>query len=624
MRLKKLWPTLSGLLLVPVILIALLLIYLQSSSFSNKLSSMASEAMGSTVQLGQDINVVGLFPDIVLQAPNVLIKSHENDSEMWRARLQNLQVTLSPSLLLSEATKGEIGLDIGRASIIAELAGDNSDAELQASRDIDIGALRAGMQSLMASVRDYSNVSATLAINQINIITRDSKKRSTKYFAKDTLVNFLDTQLNVTTRIVWNDLVEQQMNMRLTELTTDSTDGPAVLSGKLDLEISPSAGVHSAAKLTAGINLQNDSLAISQLEARTDWLWLRADASASWHTSDVQFKADIETRLLELSALLVEDGERQSDSTDERLFTYDIFKNSLPMNVSGHIDLHLGAVRLDTMPFINGPLDIALTDGVLQIAGNDLMILGGSSTLSVEVDNTLAQFVAFKSKLEVDELQLSRIRMGENTDAVVSQGNADLIISLKGEGPSPGHIAASLDGYVLAGMSDAKVNQKYSTLIDRGIVSWALQKANLWPGGKTDDSVVTSRLSDPLYMECISLRVYINDGRAEVSNGAIIDFPDNTLFSSGYIDLASEQLGFAFRTRSRSLFDWSAISIIKYAEISGTLVQPNVALNTKELAKQGIKSASSVAWGPLPGFVYSLAEAGIKNASSGSCKSSIW
>ena len=125
-------------------------------------------------------------------------------------------------------------------------------------------------------------------------------------------------------------------------------------------------------------------------------------------------------------------------------------------------------------------------------------------------------------------------------------------------------------------------------------------------------------------MECISLRVYINDGRAEVSNGAIINFPDNTLFSSGFVDLASEELGFAFRTRSRSLFDWSAISIIKYAEISGTLVQPKVALNTKELAKQGIKSASSAAWGPLPAFVYSLAEAGVKNANNGTCKSTIW
>ena len=620
MRLSKFGWVLLGLVLVPAILIALILVYIQSSSFRDQLVSIASDTMDSSVELGNDVHIAGLFPRVVLELDTVLIKSLETDSDMWRARLQNLQVSISPSLLVSRGTSGELNVKIDRASVIAELPDD----EVQASRTVDIDALRAGVAPLVSSVKELLKLSVSLTINHVNVITRDPGKRSAKYVAKEVLVKSSDTRASATARIVWSDFAEQQIHAQLSELNTTATDETAVLSGQLDVEVLPSVGVHSAAELTADISLVDDTLDISQLETKTDWMLLRADTSMDWSSTDLQFQSDIETRFLELSALMSDDAEREPVGKVKRLFPYDVFKQSLPLNVAGDIDLHLGAVRLNAMPLINGTLDIALADGVLQVTGDDLRIMGGSSTLAVEVDNTLAQLVAFKSKLEVDELQLSRIRLGENTESVISQGNADLIISLKGQGPSPGHIAASLDGYVLAGMSDTKITKKYSTLIDRGIVSWALHKAKQWSGNNTGEGAVNSRLSDPLHMDCISLRVYINDGRAEVSNGAIINFPDNTLFSSGYIDLASEQLGFAFRTRSKSLFDWSAISIVKYAELSGTLVEPNVALNTKELAKQGIKSASSVAWGPLPAFVYSLAEAGVKNASNGSCKPSIW
>lgn len=102
-----------------------------------------------------------------------------------------------------------------------------------------------------------------------------------------------------------------------------------------------------------------------------------------------------------------------------------------------------------------------------------------------------------------------------------------------------------------------------------------------------------------------------------------VELPDNTIYSSGYIDLRREDIGFAFRTRRKSLFDWSAISIIKYAEVGGFLSQPNIGLNERELVKQGILSASSAAWGPLPSLVYSLGEAGLRNRESRTCRRSI-
>jgi len=103
----------------------------------------------------------------------------------------------------------------------------------------------------------------------------------------------------------------------------------------------------------------------------------------------------------------------------------------------------------------------------------------------------------------------------------------------------------------------------------------------------------------------------------------IVELPDNTLNGSGFVNLRNESVGLAFCTRRKSLFDWSAISIARFIEVSGILTASEINMYPYELTRQGALTASSVVWGPLPAFVYSMAESGLKNRASRECFRSI-
>jgi len=579
-----------------LIAVTIAYLYFHSGSFRQTLASKASDALGYTVELSDNVSLTGLLP-LSFEIPSVRVRFDQAATNLQRARFDAVQMSISPGLLFGKST-GEVSVLVQRASFIAG--------------------------PLSEAVKTNGN--------NMDIIVRNGQKANRQYRVKDAQLDFTDHTLSGMARLIWDDLAEQQLSFRLGGLIVAPLDNRKSVSATLNAEVLPSVGRHSTAKLSAKVGIGTGFFELAELDASNDRFWIRGDTSGTWDKTDVRVQSEIEVRRLELATQMAKDNllagvtdvrNRAASGKAKRLFTFDLFGASLPMNLYVDLIVHLGAVRLDAMPIANGGAVFALADGVLQVTSDELYLLGGEATLSAEVDNTLEQLVSVQLKLSVDDLELERIRLGGRDESIISRGTSDAIIAIKGEGPSPGHIASSLDGYVLASISEAQVNQKYSTLVDKGIVSWALEKVSVLSAGIDQEPIDTTSLSDPLDVECASLRVYINDGRVEVSNGAIMEFSDNTLFSSGFIDLASEKLGFAFRTRSRGLFDLSAISIIKYAEVSGSLVEPRVALNATELAKQGVKSASSAAWGPLPSLVYSLAEAGLKNANASECQAQI-
>jgi len=581
-----------------LIAVTIAYLYFHSGSFRQTLASKASDALGHTVELSDNVSLTGLLP-LSFEIPSVRVRFDQAATNFQRARFDAVQMSISPGLLFGKST-GEVSVLVQRASFIAGPLSEAVKTNGNSSRDIDINNIDDTVSVLLSTIADLAGVTADIGINDMDIIVRNGQKANRQYRVKDAQLDFTDHTLSGMARLIWDDLAEQQLSFRLGGLIVAPLDNRKSVSATLNAEVLPSVGRHSTAKLSAKVGIGTGFFELAELDASNDRFWIRGDTSGTWDKTDVRVQSEIEVRRLELATQMAKDNllagvtevnNRAASGKAKRLFTFDLFGASLPMNLYVDLIVHLGAVRLDAMPIANGGAVFALADGVLQVTSDELYLLGGEATLSAEVDNTLEQLVSVQLKLSVD--------------------------------PSPGHIASSLDGYVLASISEAQVNQKYSTLIDKGIVSWALEKVSVLSAGIDEEPIDTTSLSDPLDVECASLRVYINDGRVEVSNGAIMEFSDNTLFSSGFIDLASEKLGFAFRTRSRGLFDLSAISIIKYAEVRGSLVEPRVALNATELAKQGVKSASSAAWGPLPSLVYSLAEAGLKNANASECQAQI-
>ncbi len=619
-NIKKRWLIL---LVIPAFLLVCAYLFVQSHFVSKQVASILSDTIGSEIEFGTGLRIKGLYPKLKVMIPNARLKADSDGPDgLQRARMENMLVSVSPSLLFNEASSGEIDVQLERASLITRSTDWLTNNTTQTSREVDVAQFRDAIAILEDTVERLAQLSISVSIEKLDYIERDSVQGSVQHHIKNALFLAEANALTASADIVWNNRNEQKITLTVTDLLLSDTGSLKSTEGQVAFDISPSVDEFSAARGSFEFAINHSGFSLEEFDFNNDWLWLRGVTTAIWDDTDIQLESDVELRSLELGTLgqkAINANQPTAQTNKRRLFPFDLFTVALPLNISSEAVIHLGAIRLDAMPVANGSLQLSLSEGVVQIESSDLTLLGGESNFSMEINNTLAQLVGFQLKLETDDIELNRIRVGNDAQTVLSRGTADTIIALKGEGPSLGHIASSIDGYVLASMADAQVNQRFSTLIDRGLVGWALERVSSLGRYVGLDPSETTGLSAPLTFDCASLRVYINDGRAEVSNGAVFELPDNSLFSSGYVDLASEELGFAFRTRSKSLFDWSAISIIKYAELSGSLQEPKASLNATELAKQGVKSASSAAWGPLPSLVYSLAEAGLKNSSNTEC-----
>ncbi len=648
-----------GLATLPLILgIVFLSAYfvVQSSGFKDYLSRNLSSILGEHIDIGQDIQISRIFPRLTIVLPNVKIRPTSLGSNVERVRVDGFTLTVSPTVLLSGGEKGSIDIHMNEATLLSAAsssppAANESRASLDAAQTRDERSQNAGTgatssdgnsraeATIARAFDDFLQGSTSLHIalttDRIVYIIRDSYSGSTRYDITQLTLSSKDQSIKLAALIDAEDQSRRSLSAIFdTSDTDESRDGNSV-QGAISVEISSAttdSKVSQNGQLSTDTHVFNTPVVIdgnqidlAALEYNSPVGWIRGTLNIDLGGEQTIIQTDLEVRKLQLS-LTGNQAARSftvpSSDGATRLFPFKPFSFQIPDDIVAEANIHLGAIRLDSTPVINGDLHLSVAGGEARLHTENLTLLGGPSDLSLTVTNPEYGFASVLMKLEADDIQLNRIRTPDTGEPVLSKGKADLIMALRGSGPSPGHITASSNGYMIATVDSAEINQKYTTAIDRGVVSWGLDRISVLTSN-ADSERALSRLSDPLFVPCASVKLYLNDGRAEVSNGVIIELPQNTLYSSGFINLYDEQLGFAFRARNKSLFDWSAISIARFAEISGTLADPSVSLNKNELAKQGILSTSTIVWGPLPSLVYTLAESGLKNSKSKQCRKSI-
>ena len=604
-----------------VTLLVLLLLgayfYIHSNAFRQSLEDRLSVALGVPVELSGELRVQSLLPKISMLVSGAKLQTAEISVDVTRARLQKLQLSVSPGVVFSGGVSGSINLELDSLSIISDSSNADSIADtfqalLPPLSEPPIAGLVAELLNEISGLDIHAN------IKELAVFIRDEGAGNSAYQFADVDLAVSDSDIRASADLLEDELVTQSLSLTISHAVKLRENVDWQVVGTLDVGALASTDKYQSHKLSGEWQIQNSQLTLEALEYKSDQAWLRGDATVAYSAPSISIDSDLELRQFDLNGGAFGPPEPAVVPSSGRMFSFDNFHEHLPNYVSADIRLYLGAIRLYGAPVANGQLKLLLEDGVVEVSSEELHILGGAADLSLEFDNSLSQLVGFKMKLEASDMQLERIQSSDDDDSVLSRGKANFIVAMRGVGPSLAHIASSLNGYVIAGISNAEIKQRYSTLIDIGVVSWAMKKISAM-SGSSKDKRPSAKLSDPLPIECASLRVYINDGRVEVSNGAIVETRSNVLFTSGYVDLQSENLGFVFRTKSRSLFDLSAISIAKYAEVGGSLKNPKLSLNAKELAKQGVLSASSAAWGPLPSLVYSLAESGLKNSQAMEC-----
>ena len=648
-----------GLATLPVILgIVFFSTYfvVQSSSFKEYLSRNLSTILGEHIDIGQDIQISRIFPRLTIVLPNVKIRPTSLGSNVERVRVDGFTLTVSPKVLLSGGEKGSIDIHVNEATLLSAAsssapAASDSRASLDATqttheRSQNVGTSTPALDgnsdaetSIARALDDFLQGSTSLHIalttDRIVYIVRDTDSGSTRYDITQLTLSSKDRSIKLAALVDAEEQSRRSISAIFDTTDTDgSHDGNAV-QGEISVEISSAATDSKVSQdsplstdthvFSTPVEIDGNRIDLTALEYNSPVGWIRGTLNIDLSGEQTIIQTDLEVRKLQLSLTGNQAIRSTTDSNSDnatRLFPFKPFSFRIPEHIVAQANVQLGAIRLDSTPIINGDLHLSVSGGEAKLTTKNLTLLGGPSDLSLTVTNPEYGFASVLMKLEADDIQLNRIRTPDTGEPVLSKGKADLIMALRGSGPSPGHIAASSNGYMIATVDSAEINQKYTTAIDRGVVSWGLDRISVLTSN-SDSERVLSRLSDPLFVPCASVKLYLNDGRAEVSNGFIIELPQNTLYSSGFINLYDEQLGFAFRARNKSLFDWSAISIARFAEISGTLADPSVSLNKNELAKQGILSTSSIVWGPLPSLVYTLAESGLKNSKSKQCRKSI-
>lgn len=609
------------LLSVPVAFAVLFLAswsFIRSDTFKSLIAEMASDLTGASVEISQDFRIRSVFPRLKVALPDARGRALDQSYGYDRFRIKGLQISLSPRAVFSQLERGRVTLAIDNLAVIT-----SSDASAS-----ETGSTVEGLDTL---IRDYlvqlAELEVTVGVSRIDYISRDEMANS-EHFRFDNLLAGLSRESLKVVAVHKDDLAGDSMvRLKLSDIHTisDSPDQSGGLAAALLLNQADQPDGANARTLTSSLLIRDSSLLLRDIQHEGPLLRLRGDLDIDLRDRVTQVSGKLDLLRTEIASFLAEAEQDEEGATESRLFTSDTLDTTFLEDLDLDVNVYFGAVRFHNQPVFNGGVRITVKDSELRAKGERLRVLGGESELQVRLGKS-EDGLSFRMKLDAERIRLDRLRFENGESTALEKGQADMIVALRGSGSSTEAIAASLDGYVTAAMSDLLIKQKYARSIDRGIVSWGSRQISRLSRGKKKKADEAGRGAQPvsdLPISCASLKLYINKGRAEFTNGAIIELPENTLISSGFVDLGSESLGVVFRSTGKKFFDWSAISMIRFMEVAGTLMDPKVSMNANELAKQGILTTSSFVLGPIPGYVYSLAESGIRKIRDQRCISRI-
>jgi uncharacterized protein involved in outer membrane biogenesis len=160
-------------------------------------------------------------------------------------------------------------------------------------------------------------------------------------------------------------------------------------------------------------------------------------------------------------------------------------------------------------------------------------------------------------------------------------GKLDFDADLVGKGKSVAELMGSLNGQLLLVMRDAKIEGALVQKFGSGLLSFAKEK------GYTE-------------LECGTVRVAVKDGIADFDNRLAAQLTEVTWRGGGEINLKTEELGVGIAAKPRKGIPISIsgeLSSLVY--IGGTLKNPKVGINPKDVAIKYAKYSAYVATGGL-------------------------
>lgn len=261
-----------------------------------------------------------------------------------------------------------------------------------------------------------------------------------------------------------------------------------------------------------------------------------------------------------------------------------------------------GKVKRDKV-FSSKPLPF----GLLKAVDADIMVtIESLTTLQIQLEDLVAGLTLNNGLLS---LQPIRAKVGNGTfdgillvdvsntpttlTADIEMSNAtfrnfggkiNFIVDLSGSGDSMAAIMASLDGQLVLDIQGVTLQKSFMTRFGSSIID------SLNPFRKNEKETK---------LNCAIILFDIKDSMANANRKIAAQTTDVTWFGSGKINLKTEEIYFQMNPKPRKGLGISLGNLVKIVHIRGTLAEPKIVLDPKELAVKYGKYSLGMATGGL-------------------------
>jgi len=199
------------------------------------------------------------------------------------------------------------------------------------------------------------------------------------------------------------------------------------------------------------------------------------------------------------------------------------------------LDLALNAARLPlgAITLSDAAATLRLADGHLTLSGLAARLGDGTISGSASIDSS-ERVPVVSLHLTGSGLDLAQIGNGFPFE----KGHAELSLDLRGRGATPRLLAASLDGTLLASLTETGLLAGTAGGVPARLLT-ALD------GGTGDE--------DPIALRCVALRLGVKGGVARAEKGIAVETPRAAILGGGSLDLRTEALDLTFAARGGGL-----------------------------------------------------------------------
>lgn len=269
----------------------------------------------------------------------------------------------------------------------------------------------------------------------------------------------------------------------------------------------------------------------------------------------------------------IAESETETASTgDKKIFSNEPLSTGALQDYEVDLKVNTSNLTLNKDFIVHGSLAVTLAQGVLKLGPLDFKGESGGSGESLIVLDASSTEANLDVKIKFDNFVSPKFG-----------GNLDLDVDLDGHGGSIAAVMGSLNGRFIAALNDYKLNQPAMTKFGSGLFS------HLNPLKK-----------DTTVLECAIVRFDAKDGMADFTKKIAAQTTEVTWFGNGEINLKTEELDLGILPKPRKVLNsLTDLGLAELIHIGGTLAEPSIGIDPKDVALKYGKYSAYIATGGL-------------------------